>query len=203
MASRPIVEFPHPVLKQRCQEVARFDGALWSLLDDMKETMADADGLGLAANQVAVSWRVFTMLVPVPHANGDGRDNDSGKDNDKDKDGAPPEVLELVNPVVVGKRGEIRFEEGCLSFPGVHEQVLRAAEVDVTFQDRHGAAQRRSFGGVAAVCVQHELDHLDGVTFLERLSPLKRRLALRSYQRAQLSRQLEAEDDRRAAARAR
>ncbi len=193
MASRPIVEFPHPILKSRCQEVARFDSALWTLLDDMKETMADADGLGLAANQVAVSWRVFTMLVPSQNAGGAGEERGE----------PPPEVLELVNPVVVGKRGEIRFEEGCLSFPGVHEQVLRAAEVDVTFQDRHGATIRRSFGGVAAVCVQHELDHLDGVTFLERLSPLKRRLALRSYQRAQLSRQFEAEDDRRAAARAR
>ena len=188
MALRPIVEYPHPVLKQRCAEVTTFDAELGRLLDDMRDTMADAEGLGLAANQVAVSKRIFTMLVPAP---------------DADEVDETTEVLELVNPRIMAKRGEIRFEEGCLSFPGLSESVLRAAEVEVVFQDRSGAEHRRALSGVAAVCVQHELDHLDGVTFLDLLSPLKRRLALRAFSRSQANRRYDEIEDQRAAVRGR
>jgi peptide deformylase len=188
MTIRTIVEFPHPVLKQRCEEVTSFGGELAELLDDMRDTMLEAEGLGLAANQVDVSLRAFTMLVPP---------------EGEDEVDADTEFLELVNPKITGRRGEIRFEEGCLSFPGISEAILRSAEVDVSFQDRSGAAQTRTFRDVAAVCVQHELDHLDGVTFLERLSPLKRRLALRAFRRLQETRRIEAIEDQRAAVRGR
>ena len=188
MALRQIVEFPHPILKQRCTAVDQFDGELSRLLDDMRQTMTEAEGLGLAANQVAVPWRVVTMLVPEPGV---------------EEVDETTEVLELVNPKITAKRGEIRFEEGCLSFPGISEAVLRAAEVDIEFQNRAGETVRRSLQGVAAVCAQHELDHLDGIMFLDRLSPLKRRLALRSYQRAQATRRYEEIEEQRAAVRGR
>ncbi|MEY3013132.1 MAG: peptide deformylase [Pseudomonadota bacterium] len=186
MAQRTIVEYPAAVLKQRCAEVEDFDDELATLIDDMRETMVDAEGLGLAANQVGVSLRVFTMLDAV-----EGDDPEA------------TEVVELVNPVIVARRGEIRFEEGCLSFPGISENVLRSAEVDVTFRNRDGSEQQRTFRGVSAVCVQHELDHLDGVTFLDRLSPLKRRLALRSFTRSQEARRWEAIEEQRSLVRGR
>lgn len=182
MAIRQIVEFPAAVLKQACAEVEQFDAELATLVDDMRDTMVEAEGLGLAANQVGVSLRLFTMLVPR-------------------RDEADPEahdIVELINPKIIGRRGEIRFEEGCLSFPGISETVLRSAEVDVEFQARDGSPQKATFQGVSAVCVQHELDHLDGVTFLDRLSPLKRRLAMRSYTRSQASRRFEEIEEQRA-----
>lgn len=186
MAQLPIVEFPDAILKQRCAPVEQFDAELARLIDDMRETMVDAEGLGLAANQVGVSLRVFTMLAPL-----------AGDDPEA------MEIVELVNPEIVARKGEIRFEEGCLSFPGISETVLRAAEVEVAFQDRSGGSQRRAFTGVSAVCVQHELDHLDGVTFLDRLSPLKRRLALRAYSRSQAARRYDDIEEQRAAVRGR
>lgn len=184
MAVRQIVTFPNPILKQRCAAVEQFDETLATLLDDMRETMDHADGLGLAANQVAVSLRVFTMGLP------------SSEDED-----AQIEYFELVNPEIIHKSGEIRFEEGCLSFPGISEAVVRAEQIVMRYQNRSGETQETTFSGVGAVCAQHELDHLDGVTFLERLSPLKRRLALRAYKKAQAQARLDAEEDGRAAVR--
>lgn len=167
MARLPIVTWPNPVLRERCNEVEVFDDALGAFIDDLFETMDDADGVGLAANQVADTRRIFVMGIPT-----------------EDKDGEQGlEKVALINPEIVARRGELRYEEGCLSFPDVSESVMRAAEIDVRYRDRHGEEQTATLGGLAAVCAQHELDHLDGVTFLDRLSPLKRRIALRSYMR--------------------
>jgi len=163
MAIRPIVTWPDPVLRQRCTEVIAFDADLHQLLGDMAETMKD-EGIGLAANQVGVLLRVFVMDVPL------GEGEHTG-------------VIEVINPRIAQARGEIRYEEGCLSFPGVNETVKRAAEVDLTYQDRNGVAHEVHARGLVAICIQHELDHLDGVVFLDRLSPLKRRIALRDYLR--------------------
>ena len=179
MAKRPIVTWPHPVLKRRCDDVEHFDDDLGLLLDDMLETMEDADGLGLAANQVAVSKRVFIMGILV-----------EGEEE--------PELVEVVNPVIEARRGETKHEEGCLSFPDLFEQVSRAAEIDVSFRDRDGKETRETYSGLSAVCFQHELDHLDGITFIERLSPLKKRLAMRAYQRLQRQREADALEEQRA-----
>ncbi len=182
MSKRPIVTWPHPVLKRRCDEVEHFDDDLCRLLDDMLETMEEADGLGLAANQVAVSKRIFIMGVMV-----------EGEEE--------LELVEVVNPVIEARRGETKHEEGCLSFPDLYEEVVRAAEVDVSFRDRNGEETRATYSGLGAVCFQHELDHLDGITFIERLSPLKRRLAMRAHQRMQRQRDADAIEEQRATAR--
>ena len=183
MAIREIVEWPSAILKKRCEAVATFDAELHTLLDDMVQTMRVADGLGLAANQVAVSKRIFVMAIP------------------DDDEGGGEELFEIINPVIEARRGEQRFEEGCLSFPGISEMVVRAAEIDLAYVDRDGAAQRRTLGGIAAVCAQHELDHLDGITFIDRLSALKKRLALRAYQREKRARLAEQRDEATAALR--
>lgn len=182
MALRTVVTFPDPILKQRCAEVTDFGAELHTLLDDMADTMAKEEGIGLAANQVAVSLRVFIMDVPVGQERPDGS-QDSIR-------------LEVINPRIVGKRGEVHYDEGCLSFPGVTESVLRAAEIELAFQDRHGVAQQVTATGLVAICMQHELDHLDGITFIDRLSPLKRRVVLRDYLRDNAERI--AEQDRKA-----
>ncbi len=169
MATLTIVTYPDPVLKQKCTPVEQFDDALHAFLDALAETMETADGIGLAANQVAVLQRIFVMDVPL-------RENEHGETEYTG-------LLEIINPQIVAKRGEIKYEEGCLSFPGVNEDVTRAHEVDLKFVDRHGQPQHLTAKGLLAICMQHELDHLDGITFLDRLSPLKRKIALRDYLR--------------------
>lgn len=170
MAVLDVVQFPHPVLKQKCAEVTKFDAELHALLDDMADTMAEADGIGLAANQVAVPVRVFLMDVPTNRGSGEKDIKTTGR-------------IEVINPKIVGQRGELKYEEGCLSFPGMSEFVMRAAEIDLEYQDRTGATQKLAARGLVAVCIQHELDHLNGITFLDRLSPFKRKIALREYLR--------------------
>lgn len=170
MAVLDVVTFPHPVLKQKCADVVRFDAELHAFLDDLAATMNEADGIGLAANQVGVTQRIFLMDVPTNRGSGEKEVKTTGR-------------IEVINPKVVGQRGELKYEEGCLSFPGMSEFVTRAAEIDLEFQDRTGAVQRVSAKGLVAVCIQHELDHLDGITFIDRLSPFKRKIAMREYLR--------------------
>lgn len=178
MAIREIVTWPDPVLKQKCTDVLQFDAELHTLLDDMAETMATSDGIGLAANQVAVPLRIFVMDVPVGDPD-EPRSQCLADGRQATRTGR----IEIINPRIVAARGETRYEEGCLSFPGVHEFVNRSAEIDVEFQDRVGVRMRLTARGLVAICMQHELDHLDGITFLDRLSPLKRRIAMRDYLR--------------------
>ena len=170
MAVLDVVTFPHPVLKQKCAEVTRFDAELHEFLDDMAATMNEADGIGLAANQVGVALRIFLMDVPTNRGSGEKEVKTTGR-------------MEIINPRIVGQRGELKYEEGCLSFPGMSEFVMRAAEIDLEYQDRTGAAHKISAKGLVAVCIQHELDHLNGLTFIDRLSPFKRKIAMREYLR--------------------
>ncbi len=170
MAVLDVVTFPHPVLKQKCSEVTRFDADLHQFLDDMAETMNEADGIGLAANQVGEALRIFLMDVPTNRGSNEKEVKTTGR-------------IEVINPKIVGQRGEMKYEEGCLSFPGMSEFVTRAAEIDLEYQDRTGAAQKLTAKGLVAVCIQHELDHLNGITFVDRLSPFKRKIAMREYLR--------------------
>ena len=165
-----VVTFPHPVLKQKCAEVTRFDAELHGFLDDMAATMNEADGIGLAANQVGVPLRIFLMDVPTNRGAGEKEVKTTGR-------------IEVLNPRIVGQRGEMKYEEGCLSFPGMSEFVTRAAEIDLEYQDRSGAPLKITAKGLVAVCIQHELDHLNGITFIDRLSPFKRKIAMREYLR--------------------
>ena len=170
MAVLEVVTFPHPALKQKCEPVTRFDGELHQFLDDMAATMNDADGIGLAANQVGVAQRIFLMDVPTNRGSGDKDVKTTGR-------------IEVINPQITGQRGELKYEEGCLSFPGMSEFIMRAAEIDLEYQDRTGKACKLTAKGLVAVCIQHELDHLNGITFIDRLSPFKRKIALREYLR--------------------
>jgi peptide deformylase len=152
MALLPILEFPDPRLRTRAAAVQAFDAGLQQLIADMLETMYAAPGVGLAATQVNVHRQVIVMDV-------------SAEKNE-------PQVF--INAEILGVEGEELGEEGCLSVPDTFEQVKRAARVRVRAQDVQGAAFERELSGLAAVCIQHELDHLAGKLFVDYLSALKR-----------------------------
>jgi peptide deformylase len=152
MALRTILEFPDPRLRTRAQPVTQFDAALGTLIDDMLETMYAAPGIGLAATQLDVHRRVLVIDISKEH-------------ND-------PVVL--INPEILSREGEASSEEGCLSVPGIFEDVKRASKVRIRAQDRTGASFERDFEEVLAVCIQHEMDHLEGKLFVDYLSDLKR-----------------------------
>jgi peptide deformylase len=152
MALRTILEFPDPRLRTRAEPVTRFDGELGTLIDDMLETMYAAPGIGLAATQVDVHKRLIVI------------------DISKERN----EPLVLINPEILAREGEATTEEGCLSVPGIFDEVKRAAKVRVRAHDREGATYERDFDDVLAVCIQHEMDHLEGRLFVDYLSDLKR-----------------------------
>ena len=152
MAHLAILEFPDPRLRTRAAPVSRFDAALSRLIDDMLDTMYAAPGIGLAATQVDVHLRLVVIDIS------DGKDQ--------------PEVF--INPEITWRDGVETTEEGCLSVPSFYEEVQRAARVRVRAQDRNGASFERELDGLLAVCLQHEMDHLEGKLFVDYLSSLKR-----------------------------
>ena len=152
MAKLTILEFPDPRLRTRAAEVKTVDDGLRKLIDDMLETMYDAPGIGLAATQVDVHQRLLVVDVSA----------------DKSEPNA------LINPVIVEKDGVTVTEEGCLSVPGYYEEVERAEHIRVRFLDRNGDEQEMEAEGLLAVCIQHEIDHLEGKLFVDYLSEAKR-----------------------------
>jgi len=164
MALLTILEYPDPRLKKVAAPVAAVTPEIRKLVRDMAETMYAAPGVGLAATQVDVHKRVIVI------------------DTSEQKD----ELRVFINPELLAAEGETECEEGCLSVPGYYDKVTRAARIRVRAQDEQGATFELDADGLLAVCVQHEMDHLQGKVFVEYLSPLKRaRLAakLRKKQR--------------------
>jgi len=158
MALRPIVEYPAPVLLTPGDAVVEFNTELKSLVGDMFDTMYDAGGVGLAAQQIGVSLRLFVM----------------------DCDGLR---LVAANPEIVSAEGEQSGEEGCLSVGKVHSELKRAERAVLRAQDLEGKTFEREASGLAARCFQHETDHCDGILFVRHLSPLRRDLVLRKFRK--------------------
>lgn len=156
MALLDIRTYPDPVLEQEASPVTSFDARLKTLIENMRETMYAAPGVGLAAPQVGESIRLIVV------------DPTAGE--------KPGNFIAVVNPEIVREEGEIVFEEGCLSVPGFNEEVDRARAVTVTGQDVNGKDLRIDAEDFLAVIFQHEIDHLDGTLFIDHLSALKRTL---------------------------
>ena len=152
MAILDILRFPDPRLHNKAKQIAEVDAALQRLVDDMLETMYHAPGIGLAATQINVAKRVVVI------------------DISEDKN----QPLVLINPEILERDGKEENEEGCLSVPGIYENVTRAERIRVTAQDREGQPFELDAEGLLAICIQHELDHLDGKLFVDYLSSLKR-----------------------------
>lgn len=184
MAIREILEVPDPRLKQVSKPVETFDDDLKTLVDDMFETMYDAHGIGLAAIQVGVPIRLLVIDLQEP-------DEDAAEDDccdDSDCDAKRPAVKNnpriFVNPEILDPAEELAsYQEGCLSVPEIYADVDRPATCRVRWQDLEGATHEEDMEGLMATCIQHEMDHLEGILFIDHLSRLKRNMALKKLKK--------------------
>ena len=169
MAVLPILAYPDPVLRQVARPVDTIDDQLQGLIDDMIETMYAAPGVGLAGPQVGVSLRLFVVDVSG------GRDGQA--------------LMTFINPEIIHMEGQLREDEGCLSVPGVYGVTPRASKVRIRGLDRTGISREVSGEGLLARAFQHELDHLQGLLFFNRMGPVGRDLVKRKFRRTQRQRQ--------------
>lgn len=159
MAIRTILHYPDPRLREKAKPIATVDDAIRKLIDDMAETMYAAPGVGLAATQIGEAVSLFVIDIA-----------------DEDE---PSDLRVFINPEIVGKTGKTCFREGCLSFPGVTEEVERAENVTVKALDRNGEPFELSADGLLAIAIQHEHDHLQGKLMIDHLGVIKRRIVHR------------------------
>ncbi|HEY9128222.1 MAG TPA: peptide deformylase [Sulfurovum sp.] len=169
---REVVVYPDKRLKLVSKEVESFNGALHDLLDDMYDTMIARNGVGLAAIQVGVDIRALIINIPLEN-------EENGKDQPKEN------TLEMINPVIIQKDGSEKFQEGCLSIPGIYEEVERAKHVKVEYFDREGNKHTIEDDDFLAIAIQHEMDHLDGKVFIEKLSYMKRKKFEKEWKKRQ------------------
>lgn len=164
----PILTYPDPVLSTKAAPVTEFNQELKDLVKDMLYTMYHAPGIGLAAPQVGKSIRLFVLDVDYDR---EVVTNSAGKEETRLSSFNP---MVLINPVITGTSGTTTFEEGCLSVPGVYEEVKRHKSIHVKYQNLQGETLEMEADDMLSICIQHENDHLDGVVFIERLSNLKK-----------------------------
>ncbi|HEV2303773.1 MAG TPA: peptide deformylase [Stellaceae bacterium] len=169
MALLPIITAPDPRLKVRARPVAAVDDKVRRLMDDMLETMYQAIGIGLAAPQVGVASRVLVVDVA--------------------REGEKPQPLRLANPEILWRSQELTASsEGCLSLPEHYADVTRPARVRLRYLDHQNEIRELETDGLLATCLQHEIDHLDGILFVDHISPIKRSIILRKLAKAKRSR---------------
>jgi peptide deformylase len=159
---RDIVVYPDKRLKLVSKKVESFDSELHTLLDDMYDTMMAKGGVGLASIQIGIDRQVLIINIP---------NEDAPEDNQQPKEN----TLEMINPTILESDGSEKSQEGCLSVPGVYEDVVRAKRVKVSYYDRDGVEHTIEDDGFLAVAIQHEMDHLSGKLFIEKLSIVKRK----------------------------
>lgn len=164
MAIRSILHYPDPRLRQKAERVDHVTPEIQRLIEDMAETMYAAPGCGLAATQLGIAHRIFVVDC-------------AGEDE-------PSQLLAFINPDIFEKDGVQTWEEGCLSFPGVTEEIKRAERVKVRALDRNGKPFELEADGLLAVAIQHETDHLNGVLMIDKLSALKKRMMGRKLAKA-------------------
>jgi peptide deformylase len=155
---RDVLIYPDKRLKKVSENVEIFDSELHMLLEDMKETMYANDGIGLAAIQIGVPKNVLVINL-----------------TDEDGEQKPEDLQEIINPVILEADGSVTYQEGCLSVPSVYEDVTRKENIRVRYFDRDGKMIEKDLEGLMAIAFQHELDHLQGHLFIEKLSYLKRK----------------------------
>jgi peptide deformylase len=169
MAKLEILTYPDPRLARKSTPIEAVDDNVRQLIDDMFETMYAADGVGLAAPQIGVTQRLIVV--------------DCDQKNDEQGNVISRAPIAVVNPTITFKEGKISWEEGCLSVPDYNDEVERAAKVVCEGLDRDGKPLRIEAEGLLAVCLQHEIDHLDGVLFVDRLSRLKQSMVKKKLEK--------------------
>ncbi|MDH5649937.1 MAG: peptide deformylase [Gammaproteobacteria bacterium] len=163
MAIRNILHYPDSRLRTQAKPVPEVDDAIRQLIDDMAETMYDAPGIGLAATQINVHLRIVVIDITREHN----------------------QLHVFINPEIIDRQGEETMEEGCLSVPGIYEPVTRAEKITVKALDKNGAPFELEVEGLLAVCIQHEIDHLDGKVFVDYLSRLKQQRIQKKLEKQQ------------------
>lgn len=176
-----ILKYPSPVLKKVAKPVTDFNEELQTLVKNMLFTMYHAPGIGLAAPQVGVSLRFFVLDIWYE------REKVTLHDGSEEYRLSEFSPCVFINPIIREKKGEILYEEGCLSVPGVYEDVKRAENIVMDYQDLNGELHTIEADELLAICLQHENDHLDGVVFIERLNILKRQLLQKKIAKQQKS----------------
>jgi peptide deformylase len=165
-----VVTYPDKRLKSISEEVTSFDDTLHAFLDDMYDTMIASNGIGLAAIQVANPIRALIINLP-----------------DEDGEQQREDVIEMINPVISHGKGTTVYQEGCLSVPGFYEDIERYEHVVVSYVDRHGKEQLIETDGLLSIAIQHEIDHLEGRLFIEKLSYSRRKKFEKEYKKLQKS----------------
>jgi len=163
-----IVEYPNKKLREKSTKVESFDAKLHKLLDGMYEIMMSSNGIGLAAIQVAHTKEVLILNLPDEEGN-------QPKEN----------LLEIINPIVSDKSGETVYQEGCLSVPGFYEDIKRFDKLHLKYQDRDGNEKTLIAEGLLSIAIQHEIDHLNGILFIDKLPYSRRKKFEKEYKRAQ------------------
>jgi len=161
-----IVEYPNRKLKEKSVEVTKFDDKLFDLLDSMYKIMMESNGIGLAAIQVAHAKQVLILNIP--------NENDEQVDDN---------LLEIINPVILEKSGETTYQEGCLSVPKFYEDIKRFEKIKLKYQNRNGEEKTLEADGLLSIAIQHEIDHLNGILFIDKLSYSRRKKFEKEYKR--------------------
>ncbi len=161
-----IVEYPDKKLKEKSQIVKKFDKKLHALLDAMYPIMINTNGIGLAAIQVAHATQVLILNIP-------NEDGEQPKEN----------LLEIMNPVISNKQGTTTYQEGCLSVPSFYEDINRFETVTINYQDRDGNSQTLNADGLLSIAIQHEIDHINGILFIDKLAYGRRKKFEKEYKR--------------------
>ena len=169
-----IVEYPDSKLREKSKLVEKFDSELHKLLDAMYPIMMKSNGIGLAAIQVAHAKQVLILNIP-----------------DEDDEQSIDDLIEMVNPVITHKAGETTYQEGCLSVPSFYEDINRFETITVNYQDRDGNTKIIEANGLLSIAIQHEIDHLNGILFIDKLSYSRRKKFEKEYKRVQKEKKLQ------------
>jgi len=161
-----IVEYPDKRLKEKSSKIEKFDKELHNLLDAMYPIMINSNGIGLAAIQVAYAKEVLILNIP-----------------DEDGEQTKETLLEIINPVITFKEGILTYQEGCLSVPGFYEDIDRYETIVINYQDRDGNTKTLKTDGLLSIAIQHEIDHLNGILFIDKLSYSRRKKFEKEYKR--------------------
>ncbi len=181
MALRKILTYPDPFLRKKCAPVEEIDGEVLKLLDDMAETMYGARGVGLAASQIGADKRVVVIDISPRNIEADEEEEEGEEEEKAEYEG--PGLIELINPEIISSVGQVIAEEACLSIPGFTSDVRRKQRVVIEAYNREAQLIEIEASELLARVFQHEIDHLDGVLFIDRLSRLKRELIKRKIEK--------------------
>ena len=163
-----IVEYPNKKLKEKSKRVDKFDKELHELLNAMYPMMLNTNGIGLAAIQVAHAKQVLILNMP-----------------DENDEQSEENLIEMINPVITSSNGETTYQEGCLSVPSFYEDINRAESLSVNYQDRYGNTKTLDANGLLSIAIQHEIDHLNGILFIDKLTSSRRRKFEKEYRKMQ------------------